>query len=46
MEVVVIGAGSFGASLAWTLARGGDEVTLVDQFEPGDPAPARAARRA
>jgi sarcosine oxidase len=37
MEVVVIGAGSFGASLAWTLARGGDRVTLVDQFEPGDP---------
>jgi sarcosine oxidase len=37
MEVVIIGAGSFGASLAWTLARGGDDVTLVDQFEPGDP---------
>ena len=37
MEVVIIGAGSFGASLAWTLARGGDRVTLVDQFEPGDP---------
>ena len=37
MEVVIVGAGSFGASLAWTLARGGDDVTLVDQFEPGDP---------
>lgn len=37
MEVVIIGAGSFGASLAWTLARGGDDVTLVDQLEPGDP---------
>jgi glycine/D-amino acid oxidase-like deaminating enzyme len=36
MEVVIVGAGSFGASLAWTLARGGDDVTLVDQFEPGD----------
>jgi glycine/D-amino acid oxidase-like deaminating enzyme len=37
MEVVIIGAGSFGASLAWTLARGGDDVTLVDQFVAGDP---------
>jgi sarcosine oxidase len=27
----------FGASLAWVLARDGIEVTLVDQFEPGDP---------
>jgi sarcosine oxidase len=26
----------FGASLAWWLAREGREVTLVDQFEPGD----------
>src|SRR3954469_10988537 len=36
MEVVIVGAGAFGASLAWTLARAGEAVTLVDQFEPGD----------
>jgi glycine/D-amino acid oxidase-like deaminating enzyme len=36
MEVVIVGAGVFGASLAWRLARAGDAVTLVDQFEPGD----------
>jgi len=36
MDVVIVGAGTFGASLAWTLARGGHGVTLVDQFEPGD----------
>ena len=36
MHVVIVGAGTFGASLAWWLARGGEEVTLVDQFEPGD----------
>ena len=36
MDVVVVGAGTFGASLAWWLARTGDRVTLVDQFEPGD----------
>jgi glycine/D-amino acid oxidase-like deaminating enzyme len=36
MEVVIVGAGTFGASLAWRLARGGERVTLVDQFEPGD----------
>src|SRR5918998_4126226 len=36
MRVVIVGAGTFGASLAWTLARAGREVTLVDQFEPGD----------
>src|SRR5215210_3740889 len=35
-SVVIVGAGSFGASLAWWLARAGAEVTLVDQFEPGD----------
>lgn len=34
---IVVGAGSFGASLAWTLARQGVAVTLIDQFEPGDP---------
>src|SRR4051794_23902941 len=36
-RVAIVGAGTFGASLAWWLARGGDDVTLVDQFEPGDP---------
>jgi glycine/D-amino acid oxidase-like deaminating enzyme len=36
MEVVIVGAGTFGASLAWRLARAGERVTLVDQFEPGD----------
>jgi sarcosine oxidase len=37
MHVVIVGAGTFGASLAWWLARAGGDVTLVDQFEPGDP---------
>ena len=32
----MIGAGSFGASLAWMLARESVAVTLIDQFEPGD----------
>jgi glycine/D-amino acid oxidase-like deaminating enzyme len=36
MKVVIVGAGTFGASLAWWLARRGEQVTLVDQFEPGD----------
>jgi glycine/D-amino acid oxidase-like deaminating enzyme len=36
MDVVIIGAGTFGASLAWRLARAGEAVTLVDQFDPGD----------
>jgi glycine/D-amino acid oxidase-like deaminating enzyme len=35
-RVVIVGAGTFGASLAWWLARRGDEVVLVDQFVPGD----------
>jgi sarcosine oxidase len=35
-SVVIVGAGTFGASLAWWLAREGAQVTLVDQFEPGD----------
>src|ERR671917_2665445 len=36
MSVVIVGAGTFGASLAWQLAGRGDDVVLVDQFEPGD----------
>ena len=36
-SVVVVGAGVFGASLAWRLARSGVAVTLVDQYGPGDP---------
>ena len=36
MHIVIVGAGTFGASLAWHLARAGERVTLVDQFEPGD----------
>ena len=36
MDVVIVGAGTFGASAAWWLARAGERVTLVDQFEPGD----------
>ncbi len=36
MDVVIVGAGTFGASLAWQLARAGERVTLVDQFDPGD----------
>jgi sarcosine oxidase len=35
-SVVIVGAGTFGASLAWWLAREGARVTLVDQYEPGD----------
>jgi glycine/D-amino acid oxidase-like deaminating enzyme len=36
-SAVIVGAGGFGAALAWRLARAGTTVTLVDQFEPGDP---------
>jgi sarcosine oxidase len=36
VKAVIVGAGIFGASLAWWLARDGHDVTLVDQFEPGD----------
>jgi sarcosine oxidase len=36
VDVVIVGAGAFGASLAWLLTRAGARVTLVDQFEPGD----------
>jgi sarcosine oxidase len=35
-SIVIVGAGTFGASLAWWLARDDVQVTLVDQFEPGD----------
>ncbi|HVL97282.1 MAG TPA: FAD-dependent oxidoreductase [Solirubrobacteraceae bacterium] len=35
-SAIVVGAGTFGASLAWLLAREGVAVTLIDQFEPGD----------
>jgi sarcosine oxidase len=35
-RVVIVGAGTFGASLAWHLAGRGDDVVLIDQFEPGD----------
>ena len=34
---IVVGAGAFGAAIADRLARSDWEVTLVDQFEPGDP---------
>jgi glycine/D-amino acid oxidase-like deaminating enzyme len=36
-SALVVGAGTFGASLAWLMAREGVSVTLIDQFEPGDP---------
>jgi sarcosine oxidase len=36
-SAVIVGAGVFGTSLAWRLAGAGTHVTLVDQFEPGDP---------
>lgn len=36
-EVVVIGAGAFGAWTAWDLRSRGVEVTLVDAYGPGNP---------
>ncbi len=36
-SAIVVGAGTFGASLALMLARDAVAVTLIDQFEPGDP---------
>ncbi len=36
-SAIVVGAGTFGASIAWLLAREGVVTTLVDQHEPGDP---------
>jgi glycine/D-amino acid oxidase-like deaminating enzyme len=35
-SAAIIGAGTFGSSLAWWLARTDWDVTLVDQFGPGD----------
>src|SRR6476660_10357733 len=34
-SVVVIGAGVMGAAAAWQLARRGDRVTVLEQFEDG-----------
>src|SRR4051794_31783771 len=36
-SAIVVGAGVFGAAIADRLARADWDVTLVDQFEPGDP---------
>jgi glycine/D-amino acid oxidase-like deaminating enzyme len=36
-SAIIVGAGTFGASLAWLMAREGVAVTLIDQYEPGDP---------
>ncbi len=44
MRAVVVGAGVLGAALARALARGGCEVTLVEQHEPGDARAASASR--
>ena len=35
-RIVIVGAGVFGSSLAWWLARQGTQVRLIDQFAPGD----------
>jgi glycine/D-amino acid oxidase-like deaminating enzyme len=34
-EVIVIGAGIIGASIAWHLAKAGTKVTILDKAEPG-----------
>ena len=34
-NVIVVGAGIMGAAIAWHLARGGAQVTVVDKGEPG-----------
>jgi glycine/D-amino acid oxidase-like deaminating enzyme len=44
VNVVVVGAGVLGASLARALARARCHVTLVEQHEPGDPRAASASR--
>lgn len=35
VEVVVVGGGVMGASAAWSLARGGVSVALIERYEPG-----------
>ena len=43
-DAVVVGAGAFGLSVAWWLARlGHGRVVLLDQFQPGSQASPRAA---
>ena len=34
-EVVIVGAGVMGAAAAWQIARRGDQVTVIEQFEDG-----------
>src|SRR5579875_1879560 len=51
VDAVVLGAGLMGAAAAWSLARAGREVVLVDQFGAGHPygsshGSARIVRRA
>lgn len=41
-RVLVVGAGIIGASVAWHLARGGAEVTVVDKGQPGGVATPRS----
>jgi glycine/D-amino acid oxidase-like deaminating enzyme len=42
-EVVVIGSGAFGASVAWHLTALGSDVAVVDRFEPASQTSPRAA---
>ncbi len=42
-EVVVIGAGAFGASTTFHLAQMGKQVVLIDRFEPVSQTSPRAA---
>ena len=35
VDAVVIGGGIMGAATAWWLARRGQDVTLLEQYEPG-----------
>jgi len=44
VTVVIVGAGVLGAALAQTFARLGHDVTLVEQYELGDPRAASSAR--
>ena len=41
-NVIVVGAGIIGAAIAWHLARGGAQVTVVDKGEPGGVATPRS----